>query len=74
MSLKNRNMSQPAAMAAGIMSLRFMRQVRPTIWLASVSTMPLKPILPLSRSVSNSLDSVAGMMSSSLMFGFMARV
>ena len=69
MSLKNRNMSIPAAMAAGIRSLRFMRQVRPTMWEASVSTMPLKPSFPRSRPPISSGDSVAGMISSSAIPG-----
>ena len=72
-SLKNRNISHPALMDAGSISRRVMRSVMPTIWEASVTTMPLKPSLPRSSVVMISGLSVAGIMSSSFSAGLMAR-
>ena len=48
---------------------RFIAPVRPTMWEASVTTSPLKPSLPRSRSVMSSLLSVAGRISSAAMSG-----
>ena len=69
MSLENRNISQPEAMALGTATERFSMQAMPAMWEASVMTRPLKPISPRSRSVSSSGARVAGMMSSSRMPG-----
>lgn len=59
-SLKNKNRSQPAMIAIGRMSRRLAKAVMPTMCEASVTTTPLKPSLPRSRSVVISLLSVAG--------------
>ena len=62
-------MSTPAAIAAGSTSLRFMRQVRPTMCDASVNTIPLNPSFSRSSPWISSGESVAGIISSSVISG-----
>ena len=73
-SLKNRNISQPALIAAGSISVLFMRLVIPTMWDASVTTIPLKPNSPRSRSVMMCLFKVAGIMVSAVISGSISAI
>ena len=69
----NRNTSAPAAMEVGTAFDRGIGIVKPAIVVASVTTSPLKPSLPRSRSPMISGASVAGMMSASACSGRSAR-
>ena len=62
--MKNKNKSEPAAIAVGNISLRFIAEVIATMWEASVTTKPLKFIFPLNKSVNIYLLNVAGIYTS----------
>ena len=62
-SLAKRNISQPAIIAPGTASHLLLVALIPTMCEASVITSPLKFISSLKRSVNNSFESVAGLIS-----------
>ena len=69
MSLKNKNMSHPAAMARGTCSHLGIALVNPPMCVASVTMTPLKSNSPRNKFFKRFPDKVAGKISPSLMDG-----